>query len=167
MAEITLARVDDRLVHGQVMQVWTKGHGTNAAYVIDDATAADEFMKEIYESTQSTGGLAIKVFSSDSIVDEWNKNQFGDDNVALIFKSIAYAKKAVDGGVPIKELNVGGIAIKPGTTKVIESVGLSKDDAELCKALDAAGVKVYFQKIPSSENVSLRLSAIWLIFLSL
>ena len=155
MAEITLARVDDRLVHGQVMQVWTKGHGTNAAYVIDDATAADEFLKEIYESTQSTGGLAIKVFSSDSIVDEWNKNQFGDDNVALIFKSIAYAKKAVDGGVPIKELNVGGIAIKPGTTKVIESVGLSKDDAELCKALDAAGVKVYFQKIPSSENVSL------------
>lgn len=155
MAEITLARVDDRLVHGQVMQVWTKGHGTNAAYVIDDATAADEFMKEIYESTQSTGGLAIKVFSSDSIVDEWNKNQFGSDNVALIFKSIAYAKKAVDGGVPIKELNVGGIAIKPGTTKVIESVGLSKDDAELCKALDAAGVKVYFQKIPSSENVSL------------
>ena len=155
MAEITLARVDDRLVHGQVMQVWTKGHGTNAAYVIDDATAADEFMKEIYESTQSTGGLAIKVFSSDSIVDEWNKNQFGDDNVALIVKSIAYAKKAVDGGVPIKELNVGGIAIKPGTTKVIESVGLSKDDAELCKALDAAGVKVYFQKIPSSENVSL------------
>ena len=155
MAEITLARVDDRLVHGQVMQVWTKGQGTNAAYVIDDATAADEFMKETYESTQSTGGLAIKVFSSDSIVDEWNKNQFGDDNVALIFKSIAYAKKAVDGGVPIKELNVGGIAIKPGTTKVIESVGLSKDDAELCKALDAAGVKVYFQKIPSSENVSL------------
>ena len=155
MAEITLARVDDRLVHGQVMQVWTKGHGTNAAYVIDDATAADEVMKEIYESTQTTGGLAIKVFSSDSIVDEWNKNQFGDDNVALIFKSIAYAKKAVDGGVPIKELNVGGIAIKPDTTKVIESVGLSKDDAELCKALDAAGVKVYFQKIPSSENVSL------------
>ena len=155
MAEITLARVDDRLVHGQVMQVWTKGHGTNAAYVIDDATAADEFMKEIYESTQSTGGLSIKVFSSDTNVDEWNKNQFGDDNVALIFKSIAYVKKAVDGGVPIKELNVGGIAIKPGTTKVIESVGLSKDDAELCKALDAAGVKVYFQKIPSSENVSL------------
>ena len=155
MAEITLARVDDRLVHGQVMQVWTKGHGTNAAYVIDDATAADEFMKEIYESTQSTGGLAIKVFSSASIVDEWNKTQFGNDNVALIFTSIAYAKQAVDGGVPIKELNVGGIAIKPGTTKVIESVGLSKDDAELCKALDAAGVKVYFQKIPSSENVSL------------
>ena len=155
MAEITLARVDDRLVHGQFMQVWTKGKGTNAAYVIDDATAADEFMKEIYESTQSTGGLKIKVFSSDSIIDEWNANQFGSDKVALIFKSIAYAKKAVDGGVPLGELNVGGIAIKPGSTKVIESVGLTADDAELCKAMEEKGVKVYFQKIPSSENVSL------------
>lgn len=155
MSDITLARVDDRLVHGQVMQVWTKGKGTNAAYVIDDATAADDFMKEIYESTQSTGGLKIKVFSSDEIVDEWNKNQFGDDKVALIYKSLAYVKKSVDGGIPLGEVNVGGIAIKPGTVRIIESVGLSPEDAKIAKEIEDAGVKVYFQKIPSSENVSL------------
>ena len=155
MSEITLARIDSRLVHGQVMQVWTKGKGTNAAYVIDDATAADDFMKEIYESTQSTGGLKIKVFSSDGVVDEWNKNQFGDDKVALIFKNLAYAKKAIDGGVPIKELNVGGIPITPQNTKIIESVGLSKEDAEIAEAIGNEGVEVYFQKIPSSEKVSL------------
>ena len=155
MAEITLARVDDRLVHGQVMQVWTKGKGTNAAYVIDDATAADEFMKEIYESTQSTGGLKIKVFSSDSVIDEWNKTGFGDDKVALIYKNLGYVKKSVDGGIPLKAVNVGGIAIKPGSTRIIETVGLSAADSEICKSLEEAGVQVYFQKIPSSENVSL------------
>lgn len=155
MSEITLARIDDRLVHGQVMQVWTKGKGTNTAYVIDDATANDEFMKEIYESTQSTGGLKIKVYSAQGLVDRWNEDQFADDKVALIFKSLAYAKVAVDGGVPIKQLNVGGIAIKPGSTKVIESVGLTDDDAEIAKYIGDKGVEVYFQKIPSSENVSL------------
>lgn len=155
MSEITLARIDDRLVHGQVMQVWTKGKGTNTAYVIDDATANDEFMKEIYESTQSTGGLKIKVYSAQGLVDRWNKDQFADDKVALIFKSLAYAKVAVDGGVPIKELNVGGIAIKPGTTKVIESVGLSDADADIAKEIGGKGVEVYFQKIPSSEKVNL------------
>lgn len=155
MAEITLARVDDRLVHGQVMQVWTKGKGTIAVYVIDDATAADEFMKEIYESTQSTGGLKIKVFSSDEIVEQWKADQFGDVKVALIYKSVAYAKKSVDAGIPLGALNIGGIAIKPGTTKVIESVGLSAEDAELCRAIEEKGVEVYFQKIPSSEKVSL------------
>ena len=48
-----------------------------------------------------------------------------------------------------------GIAIKPGSTKVIESVGLTSDDADIAKAIGDAGVTVYFQKIPSSENVSL------------
>jgi PTS system mannose-specific IIB component/D-glucosaminate-specific PTS system IIB component len=75
MATINLARIDDRLIHGQVMQVWSKGHGTNAIFVVDDATASDEFMKEIYESTQSTGNMKIKVFSSDGIVEEWKKKQ--------------------------------------------------------------------------------------------
>ena len=59
MATINLARIDDRLIHGQVMQVWSKGNGTNTIYVVDDATAKDPFMKEIYESAQSTGGLKI------------------------------------------------------------------------------------------------------------
>ena len=54
MSEITLARIDDRLVHGQVMQVWTKGKGTNSAYVIDDATANDEFMKEMPPTSSVT-----------------------------------------------------------------------------------------------------------------
>jgi PTS system mannose-specific IIB component/D-glucosaminate-specific PTS system IIB component len=155
MAEINLVRVDDRLVHGQVMQVWSKGKGTNAAFVIDDATAADDFMKEIYESTQSTGGLTIKVFSSDTIIDEWNKNQFGDYKVILVYKSLAYVKKSVDGGIPITSVNVGGIAIKNGTTRIIESVGLTAEDAEICKEIAAKGVDIYFQKIPSSEKVGL------------
>lgn len=155
MAEITLARIDDRLVHGQVMQVWTKGKGTNAAFVIDDATAADDFMKEFYESTQSTGGLKIRVFSADGLVEQWNKDQCGDVKVALIFKNLAYARKAIEGGVPITELNVGGISAKNGATQVIETVYLTAEDAENAKAIGDAGVTVYFQKIPASEKLDL------------
>ena len=45
MATINLTRIDDRLIHGQVMQVWSKGNGTNTIYVVDDDTAKDAFMK--------------------------------------------------------------------------------------------------------------------------
>ena len=47
MATINLARIDDRLVHGQIMQVWSKANGTNTIYVVDDETANDDFMKEV------------------------------------------------------------------------------------------------------------------------
>ena len=112
-------------------------------------------MKEIYESTQSTGGLSIKVFSSDSIIDEWNKNQFGNYKVILVYKSLAYVKKSIDAGIPIAAVNVGGIAIKNGSTRIIESVGLTASDADICKEIAAKGVEIYFQKIPSSEKVGL------------
>lgn len=155
MATINLARIDDRLIHGQVMQVWSKGHGTNAIFVVDDATASDEFMKEIYESTQSTGNMKIKVFSSDGIVDEWNRNQFGDYKLMLVYKSAAYVKKSVDGGIPLPFVDVGGIAIEPGSTRIIPSVGLNETDAALLKSVQDRGIEVFFQNIPSSEKVLL------------
>lgn len=155
MATINLARIDDRLIHGQVMQVWSKGHGTNAIFVVDDATASDEFMKEIYESTQSTGNMKIKVFSSDGIVDEWNRNQFGDYKLMLVYKSATYVKKSVDGGIPLSFVDVGGIAIKPGSTRIIPSVGLNETDAALLKSVQDRGIEVFFQNIPSSEKVLL------------
>ena len=69
MGTINLVRIDDRLIHGQVMTKWSKGMGTNAIYVIDDVTAADDFMKDIYISTNSSANLKIEVYSVDEAVE--------------------------------------------------------------------------------------------------
>jgi PTS system mannose-specific IIB component/D-glucosaminate-specific PTS system IIB component len=50
---------------------------------------------------------------------------------------------------------VGGIAIRPGSTRIIPSVGLNEKDAELLKFIQDKGIEVFFQNIPSSEKVSL------------
>jgi len=155
MAAINLVRVDDRLIHGQIMQVWSKGKGTNAIFVIDNETAADDFMKEIYESTQSTGSMKIKVFSASELIDEWNKNQFGDYKLILLFKKISEVKAVVEGGVPITELDMGNVSKKRGTTQVIPTVHLSENDWNDLKAISAAGVEVFFQNIPANQKVSM------------
>ena len=43
MGEIVLARIDDRLIHGQVMTAWLQFTGGNHIVIVDDATAGDEF----------------------------------------------------------------------------------------------------------------------------
>ena len=155
MATINLTRIDDRLIHGQVMQVWSKGNGTNTIYVVDDDTAKDAFMKEIYESTQSTGGLKIKVFSAKGLVKQYAKNQFGDSKLMLVFKNADYVKTAVEGGVPITSVDVGNVCNKPNTVQVIKTVYLSDKDYEDLKEISDKGVEVYFQNIPSSEKLSM------------
>lgn len=154
MGKINLVRIDDRLIHGQVMTKWSKGMGTNAIYVIDDATAADDFMKDIYISTNSSADLKIKVFSVDEVIEEWKKDEFGNDKVILLFKTVTNAKKFIDSGVPVAELNIGGIAKKPNSTFVISTVGLSKDDAALLQEVKDKGVEIYFQIVPDTKRVS-------------
>ncbi len=156
MGKINLLRVDDRLIHGQVMTKWSKGMGTNALYVIDDETAADDFMKEIYIATNSSANLTIKVFSVAEVIDEYNKNQFGDDTAILLFKTIKNAKAVLDAGLPSKVLNIGGIAKKANATFVISTVGLTKDDAALLQEIEGNGVEVSFQIVPDTPKVSLQ-----------
>ncbi|WP_137598071.1 PTS system mannose/fructose/N-acetylgalactosamine-transporter subunit IIB [Paucilactobacillus kaifaensis] len=153
MGTINLARVDDRLIHGQVMTKWTKGFGTNSVYVVDNATAADDFMKDIYVSTNSTGGLSIKVYSATEVADEWKKDQFGNDKVVIVFKYIKEVQEALAAGLELKALNVGGISKKPNTEFVIPTVAIGEEERAALKEIHDSGIDVFFQTVPDSKKV--------------
>lgn len=55
MGEIVLARIDDRLIHGQVMTAWLQFTGGNHIVIVDDATARDEFTKSIMSMAVPNG----------------------------------------------------------------------------------------------------------------
>ncbi|MEZ2716226.1 PTS mannose/fructose/sorbose transporter subunit IIB [Niallia circulans] len=155
MGKINLVRVDDRLIHGQVMTKWSKGLGTNALYVIDNETASDEFMKDIYINTNSSSGLKIQVYSNQEVVEKWNSDQFGKDNVVLLFKYIASVKEVVEQGLPVTRLNIGGVSKKGEAQFVIPTVALTETDVDYLKSLHAKGIEIFFQTVPDSKKVSL------------
>jgi PTS system mannose-specific IIB component len=156
MGEINLARVDDRLIHGQVMTKWSKGLGTNALFVIDNPTAKDPFMKDIFMMSAANSGMTIKVFSTDEAVEYWTKDNFEKYKAILLFKTIAAVKEVIDKGLPIKKLNIGGIAKTKDAKFVISSVGLKPADAELLKEIESKEVEVFFQTVPDTKALSLK-----------
>jgi PTS system mannose-specific IIB component len=156
MGEINLARVDDRLIHGQVMTKWSKGLGTNALFVIDNPTAKDSFMKDIFMMSAANSGMTIKVFSTDEAIEYWEKDNFEKYRAILLFKNIATVKEVIDKGLPIKRLNIGGIAKTKEAKFVISSVGLKPADAELLKEIESKEVEVFFQTVPDTKALSLK-----------
>ena len=156
MGQIVLARVDDRLIHGQVMTKWSKGMNTNALFVVDDATAKDPFMKDIYTMSTSNTGMTIKVLSIDEAVDYWNKSNFEDYKARLLFKSIAGAKEAIDKGLPVKRLNLGGIAKTKDSKFVIPNIAVRHEDMDTLKEVESKGIEVFFQVVPDTKSVSLK-----------
>lgn len=156
MGEIVLARIDDRLIHGQVMTKWSKGMGTNALFVVDNATAKDPFMKDIYMMSTANSGMKIKVFSNDEVVEYWNTTNFEKNKAILLFKTIADVKDVIEKGLPIKRLNLGGLAKTKDSKFVIPNVAIKSGNFDTLKEIEEKGIEVFFQVVPDTKSVSLK-----------
>lgn len=156
MGKVVLARVDSRLIHGQVATNVSKAAGANAIFVADDVSANDDFTKNIIIGAGAQTGHKIRVLKEDGAVRYWNDRQYDDFKVILIAKSIEIMHKILKAGVPVAELNIGGLPQTPGTTKIINEVAINKQQlALLIDIRDSLGIDVYFQATPSLKKVSL------------
>jgi PTS system mannose-specific IIB component len=156
MGQIQLTRIDDRLVHGQVMTKWSKGLGINAIFIIDTEVAKDDFMKQIFISSGEHSGFKVKVMSIDEVIEYWNTTQFENYKAILLFKSVFTVSEAVKKGLPATLVNIGGIAKRKDTKFIINSVSIGNDEAELLRELNKEyNVEIFFQMLPDSNKVSL------------
>jgi mannose/fructose/N-acetylgalactosamine-specific phosphotransferase system component IIB len=156
MKKIKFARIDSRLIHGQVVTKWSKGLGIDSVYVVDDVTANDAFMKTIFEGSGKTYGFKVKVYTKQGAIEQWNKDQFGNDRVMMIFKDIDSAIEVLDGGIPSEALNIGGVPKKEGAKQINASVYLTNDDLTNLQTLsEEQDLDVFIQTTPDTKVIKI------------
>lgn len=158
MGKVVLGRVDERLIHGQVMITLSQKDGVNSIFVVDDVVYEESFMKELYKSAGNRTGKKTIVLNEKRAFYYWDKYKFKDYNCILVAKSVDVFYKLIKHGVEVEELNVGGIAKKgEDDLLVTKSVYLNKKDAEKLKELrdDYNINNIYFQATPSAPKTSL------------
>ena len=157
MEKIQLTRIDDRLIHGQVMTKWSKGLGINAIFIVDNDVAKDDFMKQIFISSGSRSGFAIKVFSTEEVLNYWHNQEFEDYKALLLFKSILTVHECIKSGLPVTQINIGGVSKKKDTQMVISSVFLSNEETEHCAQMAQENqVEIFFQMLPDSNRINFK-----------
>lgn len=160
MGQVVLARVDSRLIHGQVMTTLSKSAGATAIFVADNTSAHDEFVKSVILGSGSRTGLKCRVLKEDGAIRYWNDRQYDDYKVILLTKSIEVMASIIKGGVPIKTLNLGGLPARPGLTEIIKAVHINRAQYDLlCELERDYGVDIYFQATPSLPKVTLKEAA--------
>ncbi|GAN35664.1 PTS system mannose/fructose/N-acetylgalactosamine-transporter subunit IIB [Lacticaseibacillus paracasei] len=157
MGVISFARVDERLVHAQVMMTVVGSTGADAIYVVEDETANDEFMTMIIENAASRTNLFVRVLTKDEAIEEWKNDKFGDDKVLLITKTLEDMGVLVENGLDIKSIDIGGRAPQAGMITIINEVGITAEQAQyLAKIANENAVDIYFQSTPSTAKVGLK-----------
>lgn len=151
MAVITMTRVDARLVHGQVAGRWFKTLAADRVIIIGDEIANDPFMVELFKLA-SPPGTKILCYTISQAVEEFQKDQFGQGRIILMFKTIEAADEAWRAGVKYESLNIGQVPGGPGRRLAHATVSLSMDELALLEGLERDGVRVYFQAIPDDKQ---------------
>ena len=133
MAKLMMTRVDYRLVHGQVAGQWIKSLDVNRVVILDDVTAADEFMLEVFEVI-APPGTEIVAYGVEEGVEEWKKDQFGDGKVLVLFREVVDAERAYRLGFDYPSLNVAQSPGREDRKQAVLTVCLSNQEADLIRA---------------------------------
>lgn len=150
---ITLFRVDDRLVHGQVATKWVGRTQTNKIYIVDDQVAGDELMNSVCR------GLAPQGTSVDCITVEKActlLNKAADHpayRAMVIVKTPQAALSMKEAGVRVDRLVVGGMQMRAGRTKFYRNISADGDERACMKRLGELGVEVVCQAVPDDAAI--------------
>ncbi|WLT07177.1 mannose/fructose/sorbose PTS transporter subunit IIA [Gilliamella apis] len=149
--KIVLARVDSRLLHGQVATSWTKATNPNRIIVVSDSVAKDELRKKLIEEA-APPGVKANVVPIKKIIQVAHDPRFGNTKALLLFENPEDVLRALDGGVDIETLNVGSMAHSLGKVMVNKVLSMSAEDVDAFEKLKAKNVKFDVRKVPNDSN---------------
>ena len=155
MENVVLVRVDDRLVHGQVMTSWQKATGANKFMVVDDEVAQNDLMKTVLKGV-IPAQIKLGVFSIEKAVDRLIKGFKPDDKVIMLMKTPETAWAIQQAGVDVAALNIGGMGIRADRTTLYQNIACSETERSAIKGLIDAGCDVSIQITADDAKVDVK-----------
>lgn len=152
--KINLARVDTRLLHGQVATAWTPASKADRIIVASDEVAQDDLRKQLIKQA-APGGVKANVVPISKLIEASKDPRFGNTHALILFQTPQDALRAVEGGVEINELNVGSMAHSTGKTMVNNVYQWTKKTLLLLKKLRDLGVTFDVRKVPNDSKKNL------------
>jgi PTS system mannose-specific IIB component/fructoselysine and glucoselysine-specific PTS system IIB component len=153
---VELFRIDDRLIHGQVVVGWGQPLAIDFIVLVDDEVRASEWEQELYRM-----GVPPQVTVVFASVDEAAAQLAGwqaDTRRGIVLtgdvESMRRLAAASNGGV--HRVNVGGIHYREGRRERLRYVYLSEEEAARLRALAESGVEVSAQDVPTGVRVGLK-----------
>ncbi|HEP1440573.1 TPA: PTS sugar transporter subunit IIB [Streptococcus pyogenes] len=152
--KINLARVDTRLLHGQVATAWTPASKADRIIVASDEVAQDDLRKQLIKQA-APGGVKANVVPISKLIEVSKDPRFGNTHALILFQTPQDALRAVEGGVEINELNVGSMAHSTGKTMVNNVLSMDKEDVATFEKLRDLGVTFDVRKVPNDSKKNL------------
>lgn len=149
---IIAVRIDGRLLHGQVANMWTNVVGATRIMVIDDQVAASEVDKAGIKLAKPAG-VNLSILNKKRAADNITSGRYDSQRVFILVKRPSTLLYLIEKGVPIKNVNVGNMSQTDKTKPLTGSINVVQEDVDNFKKLHDMGVKITAQMVPSDPVV--------------
>ncbi len=152
--DIKLARIDNRLIHGQVATQWNGTLGTNLILVANDEVAGNKMRQGLMDMA-APSGVATRYFTLQKTIDVIHKAS-ESQHIFLVAENPEDVLTLVKGGVPIKKVNIGNMHMAEGKRQVATSVAVDDKDVAAFRELQELGVTLEIRRVPTTpvEDIS-------------
>jgi PTS system mannose-specific IIB component len=150
---IALARVDNRLVHGQILAAWAPALDADVLLVVDDEAAHNTLVRSAMEmaippelqfevTPVAEAAAALRALPPKK-------------RVLLLVRDVADAAHAVESGLPLTALNLGNVHFSHGRQAITQAVHLSPVELGQLSGLESRGIAVELRTLPRDTPLSL------------
>jgi len=151
---IDLYRIDDRLIHGQVIVGWGQPMDLGFVVLVDDEVADSEWERELYRMgvPPEVGLYFASVDDAVAHLEEWRADA---RHGILVTGDVDTMRRLTERAPAIREVDVGGIHYRTGRTERLRYLFLSADEEQALRAMEARGVAIIVRDVPSARPLKL------------
>lgn len=147
---ISLVRVDDRLIHGQVTVGWAPYLKATRIVVCSDRLAGNPVLAAIVKAG-GTERLRIDVFNVDEAARLYRRGEFEEGRVIVLMENLRDVDRALEAGMAFSSLNLGGLRGSGDGRRLSDAVFLTPADQEMLRLLFGKGVVTEVRLMPGDR----------------
>jgi PTS system mannose-specific IIB component len=151
---IILVRIDDRLIHGQVVEGWLKAIRANHIAVFSDQVARDKVQQALL-SMAVPSNIKVTNLPIDAAAQKVKDNYFEKDRVLALLSRPQDVLRLLTAGVRFLSVNVGGMHFSQGKRQILRNLCVDDSDLAALKEIDRMGVELEGRVLPSDDRINI------------
>lgn len=148
---IVEVRIDDRLIHGQVVGYWVPQYKVQRILIVDNEIVNDQARKTALK-LGCPPGVKVSIFDSKKASEKLKRNIDKGIRVLILARDPKPLLEMVQDGYPIKAITVGNMSSKEGAKALKKTVFVTPTERQDFKKLSDEGVRLYLQMTPSDSK---------------
>jgi len=153
---ISLVRIDNRLVHGQILEAWLPFTGASSIIIPNDSLASDMFRETVMRMALPRD-IELQIYSIDDFQKHHQSSRKDEGKALVLFADIPDAFRAYEKGFHFSTLNIGNVHSNPCVTSCSPSVFLNEEDIDMLAHLfKKKGVRIDMRRVPKEKPFDIR-----------